>query len=67
MKIVRQNIDKDKLYFHKSNVQKMKASIEKELVSGFKAMPDYRTCKDCPLFATCTSRAEYPLITEVYY
>lgn len=67
MKIVRQNIDKDKLYFHKSNVQKMKASIEKDLVSGFKAMPDYRTCKDCPLFSTCPSRAEYPLITEVYY
>jgi hypothetical protein len=67
IKIIRQNVDPDKFYFHKQNVIKMRSSILREMETGFKAYPDYRKCKDCPLFATCPSRAEIPLITDIHY
>lgn len=68
MKIIRQNVDPDKFYFHKQNVLKMRTAIIHEMENGgFKAYPDYRKCKDCPLFETCTERAEFPLITDVHY
>lgn len=67
MKIIRQNVDPDKFYYHKQNVLKMRSIIMREMESGFKPYPDYRKCKDCPLFSTCTERAEFPQVTEVHY
>jgi hypothetical protein len=67
MKIIKQNVDPDKFYFHKENVLKMRAAILNNIEMGFKAYPDYRKCKDCPLNATCPVKAEYPLITDVHY
>jgi hypothetical protein len=67
MKIIRQNVDPDKFFFHRTAISKVQEEIEKAMYSGFKAIPDYRVCKDCPLFSTCTERAEMPLINEVYY
>lgn len=67
MKIIKQNVDPDKLYFHKQNVLKMRASILRDMENGFKAYPDYRVCKDCPLANTCSQRAEYPNIIEIHY
>jgi hypothetical protein len=60
-------VDPDKFEFHRQAVLNTKASIEKELEYGFKAFPDYRFCKDCPLAETCDKRAEFPQITKVYY
>lgn len=67
MKIIKQTTDPDKYTLHREQVKKMKKSIERELEKGFKATPDYRKCKDCALFSTCTQRAEYPTINEVFY
>jgi len=67
MKIIRQNVDGDKFFFHRTAIDKVKEQIEKELFTGFKPLPDYRRCKDCPLFEKCEVKAEFPLITEVYY
>lgn len=67
MKIIRQNVDPDKFFFHRSAISKIKDSIEKEMYMGFKPYPDYRKCKDCPLFESCEVRAEFPLISEVNY
>lgn len=67
MKIIKQEVDPDKLYFHKQTVLRMKESILNDIEKGFKALPDYRKCKDCPLFSTCKHKAEYPQIIEVYY
>lgn len=67
MKIIRQVVDPDKFYFHKQNVLKMKSAIERDLEVGFKAKPDYRKCKDCPLKATCEYKFEYPQVTDVHY
>jgi hypothetical protein len=67
MKIIEEVVDPDKFEFHRQAVLNTKASIEKELEYGFKAFPDYRFCKDCPLAETCDKRAEFPQITKVYY
>jgi len=67
MKIIKQNVDPDKFYFHKENVLKMRSSILRDIEKGFKAYPDYRVCKDCPLSSTCSMRAEYPKVIEVHY
>jgi hypothetical protein len=67
MKIIKQTTDPDKYALHKEQVKKMKKSIERELENGFKAISDYRKCKDCPLFSNCEQKTEYPTINEVYY
>ena len=67
MKIIKQNVDGDKFFFHRTAIQQVKDQIEKEIYNGFKAYPDYRKCKDCPLNEKCKVKAEAPLITEVFY
>jgi hypothetical protein len=67
MKIIRQNVDPDKLVFHKQIVLSVKNSIKQEIKKGFKAYPDYRKCKECPLFDTCNVRHSVPEIIDVYY
>jgi hypothetical protein len=67
MKIIRQEVDEDKFFFHKENVKKMRAAIQTDIEQGFKAYPDYRKCKDCPLFDSCSHAHKYPQIIPVYY
>jgi len=67
MKIIRQVVDEDKFFYHKQNVLKMKSAILKNIENGFKAIPDYRKCKDCPLNASCSYKYEYPQIIDVHY
>jgi hypothetical protein len=67
MKIIKQTTDPDKYALHKQQVARMQRSIENEIEKGFKATPDYRVCKDCPMFANCSERAEYPSVQEVFY
>jgi hypothetical protein len=67
MKIIKQVVDPDKMYFHKQQVLKMKAQILRDIEKGFRAYPDYRKCINCPLFSNCDKKAEYPQIIEVHY
>lgn len=67
MKILEEVVDPDKFDWHKQGVRNAQIEIEKCLEDGFKAFPDYRYCKDCPLFSTCDQRHEFPQITKVYY
>ena len=67
VKIIRQNIDPDKMFFHKADIQRCKDQLEKDLYNGFNALPDYRVCKDCPLFDTCEQKAPMPLVIDVNY
>lgn len=67
MKIIEEVVDVDKFDFHRQAVMNTKASIEKHIDKGFNAFPDFRYCKDCPLFENCQHKAEYPTITKVYY
>lgn len=66
MKIILSTIDDDKFYFHEQDVLRIKSEIEKEIAIGFKARPDYRSCKDCTM-TDCKFRASYPLIHQVFY
>ncbi len=67
MKIIHEVVDEDKFVYHGQAVENVRQSLAIEIQRGFKAFPDYRICKDCPLFDTCTERAEFPQITNVYY
>lgn len=67
MKILEEIVDPDKIEWHKENVKKVKNYLLRRLDEGFKAFPDFRWCKDCPLFATCDQKHEYPQITKIYY
>jgi len=67
MKILEEVVDPDKFDKHREAVDdaiKLLGYLER---TGFKAFPDYRHCKDCPLFATCDQRHDYPKIQKVYY
>jgi hypothetical protein len=67
MKIIKQNIDPDQYEQHRKDIEKTILGIEAELKRGFKALPDYRNCKDCPLFENCTERQEYPVPIVIDY
>jgi hypothetical protein len=68
MKIIEQVVDPEKFEIHRMGVIQAKKKLE-ELISndGFKAFPDYRWCKNCPLNENCTQRHDYPQVTKVYY
>lgn len=69
MKIIKQIVQDDRKYLHRTDIDKIKNELEQLMYhpKAFQPYPDYRQCKDCPLFSTCEQRAEVPLITEVYY
>ena len=69
MKIIKQNVDTDRIYQHRENIIKMRNDLEKKLhtPNAFRAYPDYRKCKDCPLFDSCEERAVVPDVIDVNY
>lgn len=67
MKIIKQNVDEDRFFFHQNTIEKVKDAIEKAKYEGYTPYPNYRKCIECPLFEKCEVRAEFPLINEVYY
>jgi hypothetical protein len=67
MKILEEVVDPEKFETHREAVKDAQNLLGYFSRNGFKAFPDYRYCKDCPLFATCDQRHEYPQITKVYY
>jgi hypothetical protein len=68
MKIIEQVVDEDRFDKHKKIVIDTKDRIE-FLVhnNGFVAHPNYRHCKDCPLYDNCEHKHTYPEVTKVYY
>lgn len=67
MRIIKAVVDEDRLASHEVAITQVKESIEKTMKWGFKAIPDYTRCKDCPLYDTCQQRAEMPQVIEVHY
>ena len=67
MKIIRQEVDEDQYEQHKLDVLKMQELIDAEIKKGFKALPNYKNCKDCQLRDTCTEKHEFPVPVTVYY
>lgn len=68
MKIIEQQVHEDKMYAHRTEILRVANDIEKLMYqpNGFKAYPNYRLCKDCPLFDKCDERAEVPMIEVVH-
>jgi len=67
MKIIKQENDEDYYEQHFSDVLKIKDLILNELEKGFKPMPSYKNCKECPLFETCPEREAFPKPITIYY
>ena len=66
-KIIRQNIDPDKIQNHKVTLRNVKESLSRSISVGFKAIPDYRKCRKCALFQVCEKRAAIPQVTTIDY
>lgn len=60
MKIFLIEVDPDRYFFHQVEMDKVREGIEKSMIAGWKAKPDYRICKDCPLSDTCKEKEEMP-------
>jgi hypothetical protein len=68
MKIIEQVVDPERFEIHRHSVQGAKRKLQ-ELIDkdGFKPLPSYRICKECPLYENCNFRHEYPEIIKIYY
>ena len=66
-KILKINLDEDRLVTHVHYVQQAKEKLEEEIKRGFKAHPSYLLCYDCMLKDNCSKRVEVPKIHEIYY
>lgn len=69
-KIIKANIQEEHMNIHEVQyVEKMKKYIDFHFANPEKleARPSYSRCLDCPYFENCESRAEVPLIEEIYY
>ena len=62
MKIIRQTVDDLTMQNHRAYIENAKEELERGIKNGFKAYPEYRRCKDCPLFLTCPEK-----VTTVSY
>lgn len=67
MKILEEVVDPERTDWHKQGVANAQKKIDQLIHDGFKAFPDYRWCKDCPLFENCDQRHEFPQVTKIYY
>jgi len=67
MKIIKQEIDEDQFEQHYVDVLKTQDLLKKEIEIGFKPMPNYKNCKNCPLKETCPERQLFPKPVTIYY
>lgn len=66
-KLIKINIDTEVIKNHYQTIGKTRDMISLDLELGFKAYPELTRCKECPLFSTCESKTEVPIVDEVYY
>jgi hypothetical protein len=67
IKIIRQNVDESKTQAHIVAIKNISERIQNDIKYGFKALPSLKKCSSCPIAFKCNSKAEVPLIEEVYY
>ena len=66
-KILKINLDEDRLVTHQHYVEQAREKLKEELKSGFKAHPSYLRCYDCQLKDDCSKRVDVPKIEQIYY
>ena len=68
MKIIEQVVDEERFDIHKISVLKAKSKIQLLIQENkFEAIPNFRYCRDCPLYENCDKRQDYPEVVKVYY
>ena len=65
-KVFKINVDVDTMNQHFHNLTNIKSFLDETLKVGFKAIPKYSVCRECPLAITCKSFVDVPQIQEVF-
>lgn len=70
-RIVLVELDKEARYLeHENTVEQVKFGIQEEInkgEKGFRALPEIKTCAECPLALTCPKFSNVPSIYKLYY
>lgn len=64
-KIFKINVDESTMQQHLLSLKQVKIYFDQVLASGFKAIPKYEVCRDCPLSMTCKFFQSFPSIQEI--
>jgi hypothetical protein len=65
-KVFKIEVDETTKQQHYNNLVNIKTFLDDTIRDGFKAYPNYKVCKDCPISVTCNSYADIPKIQEVW-
>jgi hypothetical protein len=66
-KIIKQEVDTDRIYLHYKVVDKIRESFLQELKNGFTPYPSLSRCSGCYLFENCKHKVDIPLVETIYY
>lgn len=66
---IRVKIDKNDRSIFNDLVEAIRQGIEIESIQGFRPIPEYKRCKECPegLSSQCPFKASTPIIKQIYY
>jgi hypothetical protein len=59
-------VDEDTKQQHLNNLKNIKVYLDEQMKNGFKAVAEYRRCKECPMSDTCPSYVDIPSVKKVY-
>lgn len=67
--LIKVNIDQNDKPLFNDLVESIRQGIELESIQGFRPIPDYKRCKECPegLSSQCPFKASTPIIKQIYY
>ena len=64
-KLFKVNVDESTMQQHQYNLKSIKIYFDSILKEGFKAIPSYDRCRECPLAITCSEMKSFPSIQEI--
>lgn len=65
-KIFKIEVDESTKQQHYMNLKNIKSFLDQIMKSGWKAYPNYKVCRNCPLSITCSSYQDSPKIQQVW-
>lgn len=65
-KVFKINVDEDTMFQHYNNLKNIKVFLDETLSAGFKPIPKYGVCRECPLANTCKHFVDVPKVQEVH-
>jgi hypothetical protein len=65
-KVFKIEVDESTKQQHYNNLNNIKTFLDEIMQKGWKAYPDYKVCKDCPLSMPCQYFEDTPKIKEVW-